>query len=312
MSMRNILAAAIALFGFAPLSPAGEIDALAGKRTVFLGDSITQGGLYVSYTAYYLNRLFPQKDFDIIGLGLSSETLSGLSEEGHAGGKFPRPCLSERLERVLEKAKPEVVFACYGINDGIYMPLDENRFDAFRNGVTKLISRCKQAGVEKIFLVTTPIFDAPPDDAPKYDAVMAAYAAWQVSLEIPDAHVIDLHTAMRKARDERKEPFSKDRIHPGDEGHLLMAKTILAGIGVDIPEETPAAIASDPLFGKVDRHRQHRSARWMEHIGYTREKTVAPRPLGDAETQASAMQEEIDALRRTAPAVPAATNIPKP
>jgi len=310
--MKSILALTIAILGFAPHSHAGEIDAVAGKRTVFLGDSITQGGLYVSYTAYYLNRLFPQKDFDIIGLGLSSETLSGLSEEGHAGGKFPRPCLSERLQRVLEKAKPEVVFACYGINDGIYLPLDETRFAAFRDGVTKLIARCKQAGVEKIFLVTPPIYDTPPDDATKYDTVMATYAAWQVSLEIPDVHVIDLHTAMRKARDVREEPFSKDKIHPEDEGHLLMAKTILGGLGVNIPEETPATIASDPLFGKVNRLREHRSTRWMEHIGYTREKTVSPRPLGDAETQASAMQQEIDALRRAKPAGPAATNIPKP
>ena len=42
----------------------------------------------------------------------------------------------------------------------------------------------------------------------------------------------------------------------------------------------------------------------MEHIGYTREKTVTPRPLGDTETQAAAMQKEIDALRRGAPAAP--------
>lgn len=275
-----------------------DADALVGKKAVFLGDSITQSGLYVSYATYYLNRLYPEQTFDITGLGLSSETLSGLSEEGHAGGKFPRPCLFERFGRLLEKAKPEVVVACYGINDGIYLPLDEKRFAAFREGVTKLIAQSKDAGVKEIFLITPPIFDAQPGAVPDYDAVMAAYAAWQVSLKIPNVHVIDLHTAMRKARDTRKEPFSKDRIHPGDEGHLLMAKTILAGIGVEIPDEQPSTIQADPLFQKVNQLRQHRSTRWMEHIGYTREKTVSPRPLGDAETQTAVMQEEIDALRR--------------
>ena len=41
-----------------------------------------------------------------------------------------------------------------------------------------------------------------------------------------------------------------------------------------------------------------RSAAWMKHIGYTREKTVKPEPLGTAETDAAKVQEKIDALRR--------------
>ena len=55
--------------------------------------------------------------------------------------------------------KPDVVFACYGINDGIYQPLDEERFTAFKGGVTRLIGQCQAAGVKNIFLVTPPIYD---------------------------------------------------------------------------------------------------------------------------------------------------------
>jgi len=36
----------------------------------------------------------------------------------------------------------------------------------------------------------------------------------------------------------------------------------------------------------------------MKHVGYTREKTVKPEPLGTAETDAKKLQEQIDALRR--------------
>src|ERR1043165_8451750 len=125
-----------------PLS-AQDAESLAGRRVIFLGDSNTQAGGYINFTTYYLEKLHPRKDFDIIGLGLASETLSGLSEEGHAGGKFPRPCLFERLGRVLEKAKPEVVFACYGMNDGIYLPQNKDRFTAFQKGVTTLIKQCQ-------------------------------------------------------------------------------------------------------------------------------------------------------------------------
>src|SRR5881296_3677032 len=141
--VRSVSSLAVAVALASPLA-AQDVDVLAGKRVVFLGDSITQAGGYVAFTTYYLEKLHPRKDFDILGLGLASETLSGLSEDGHAGGKFPRPCLFERLGRVLEKTKPEVVFACYGMNDGIYLPQSKDRFLAFQKGVTKLIDECQK------------------------------------------------------------------------------------------------------------------------------------------------------------------------
>jgi lysophospholipase L1-like esterase len=278
---------------------AHDVDSLAGKRVVVLGDSNTQAGGYVSFLAYYLDKLHPDKSFDIIGLGLASETLSGLSEDGHAGGKFPRPCLTERLGRVLEKAKPEVVFACYGINDGIYLPLDKDRFAAFQKGVTTLIERCKEGGVKRVFLVTPPIYDhAPNKGETDYDAVMTAYAKWLTELKADGVTAIDLHTAMRKARDARTEPFAKDKVHYGDDGHLLVARTILAAFGVKVPDDTAAAVKADPLFKLVEQKRSSRSGAWMKHVGYTREKTVEPQPLGTAEADAAKLQAQIDALRR--------------
>lgn len=289
--------AGIALL-FSPMARAQNEDTIAGKRTVFLGDSITQAGGYVTYTAYYLEKLFPEKTFDVIGLGLSSETLSGLSEPHHANDRFPRPCLFERLGRLLERVQPEVVFACYGINDGIYQPLDPERFAAFKKGVNQLITQCQAAGVKEIFLITPPIYDATKKPGEfNYDTVMTEYAAWEMSLKIPGVQVIDLHSAMRKARAARSEVFSKDSVHPGEDGHLLMAKTLLAGIGVEIPEETVATIHADPLYKLVDQLRRHRSNRWMQHVGYTREKKVGPAPLGDTETESAKIQARIVALQ---------------
>lgn len=288
--------AAACLLTFILPAWAQSVDTLAGKRVVFLGDSITQAGDYVSFTAYYLDKLCPQKSFDIYALGLSSETLSGLSEPKHP---FPRPCLFERLGRALEKAKPEVVFACYGMNDGIYMPLDDARFDAFKQGVRKMIEQCQAAGVKEIFLLTPPMYDYVKQPGENfYEDVLQAYAAWELTLKQPGVHVIDLNTPMRKARESRKQPFSKDRIHPGDDGHLLMARTVLAALGVQTPEEPAATVKADPLFKLVDQKRKLRAGRWMSHIGYTRGKTVAPGELGDAEQQAAKLQEQIDELRK--------------
>jgi lysophospholipase L1-like esterase len=295
---RALDAAALILLLAGPAS-AADADALAGKRVVFLGDSITQAGEYVGFVTYYLEKLHPQKEFDVLGLGLASETLSGLSEEGHAGGKFPRPCLFERLGRVLEKAKPEVVFACYGMNDGIYLPLDKDRFDAFKKGVTKLIEQCRGAGVKQVVLITPPIYDFTAKKGElNYDTVLTEYAKWETGLNIPGVSVIDLHTAMRTAREGRAAPFAPDKVHPGDDGHLLMARTILAALGEKLPDETLAAIKADPLFKLAEEQRQLRSAAWMRHVGYTREKTVTPGPLGMAEADAAKLQRRIDELRR--------------
>ena len=276
-----------------------EARALAGKRIAVLGDSITQGGGYVSFLSWYLEKLHPKQGFDIYPLGLASETLSGLSEEGHAGGAFPRPCLFERLGRALDRLKPEVVFACYGMNDGIYQPLDEQRFKAFKDGVLRLIKDCRAAQVQQLYLVTPPIYDAPEKPgAFHYDSVLTAYAAWEMTIKEPDVTVIDLHTAMLKARKTRPEPYSRDHIHPGDEGHLLMARTIVEALGVGLPDEPLAAIKADPLFKECDRLRRLRADGWMRHIGYTRERTVTPQPLGDTETEAAKTRERIDAIKR--------------
>jgi hypothetical protein len=52
------------------------------------------------------------------------------------------------------------------------------------------------------------------------------------------------------------------------------------------------------MFKLVEQKRALCSGAWMKHIGYTREKTVAPSPLGTVEADAARLQERIDTLRR--------------
>ena len=108
--------------------PSGESRAEeTAERIVFLGDSITAAGVYATYVDAWIAASGWPNPPRIIDCGLPSETVSGLSEEGHAGGQFPRPDLHERLDRVLRLTKPDLVIACYGINCGIYQPFDEGR-----------------------------------------------------------------------------------------------------------------------------------------------------------------------------------------
>ena len=79
----------------------------AQKRLLFLGDSITYGGTYVQIVEAALIAEHPDTVWEVLNLGLASETVSGLSEEGHANGQFPRPDLHERLDRVLAAGSEE-------------------------------------------------------------------------------------------------------------------------------------------------------------------------------------------------------------
>src|SRR5579871_5918856 len=126
---------------------------LENQRTLWLGDSITAGGDYVTFVLYYLDRQVPKTTFDIISIGLASETTSGLSEKAHP---FPRPCVLTRLPDALRLIKPTVVVACYGMNDGIYHPLSPERFDAFKAGIRKVVAESKAAGAQVILLTPPP------------------------------------------------------------------------------------------------------------------------------------------------------------
>jgi lysophospholipase L1-like esterase len=290
-------------------------DLLKGERILFLGDSITQDGQYVSFIEYYFNSLFPDNKFDIISIGLSSETVSGLTEKSNP---YRRPCLFDRLDFALNEIKPSIVIACYGMNDGIYHPQSKERLKAFESGIMKLISRVQQDKI-KLILITPPMFDTlsakfkpigenEPDYGfatpyHLYNNVLGDYASFQMKLSIPNVTVIDLHTTMTDyvLRQRNAIPnfsFSKDGIHPGTVGHLFMAQQFMKGIGVEIKNDTLNSelkrIKADSLFTLVNQHRSKRSNGWLSYIGFTLEKTVKTDEIDSTENEAAILQAKIE------------------
>ena len=127
MQRLSVLPLAVLLLAVLMNSAAADEAAfpLTAQRILFLGDSITNSGYYVADIECQL-RLQGLKDVpELINLGLSSETCSGLSEPAHP---FPRPDVHERLQRALTMIQPDVVGACYGLIDGSYHPFDQDRF----------------------------------------------------------------------------------------------------------------------------------------------------------------------------------------
>lgn len=222
------------------------------QRVVFLGDSITAAGEYVAYFDTWLLTQGLKKVPSVICAGLPSETVSGLSEDGHAGGAFPRPDLAERLARILTVTKPDLVVACYGMNCGIYLPLDAGRFDKYQAGIKNLKAAVEKSGA-RLILVTPPFYDdlrAPKSSS--YNAVLDRYSDWLLEQRKAGWLVIDLHGPMTQAvaslrQTDPKFTFQPDGVHPNSAGHWFVAQQVIAGFG----DESAKSAATPQDFWKA-------------------------------------------------------------
>ena len=152
-----------------------------------------------------------------------------------------KPLSREAIDRALAKVKPDIVFACYGMNDGIYYPFSEERFAAYQDGVGRLIEKVKATGA-KLVLMTPPAFDPLPlkqkgkllpAGADKYawfsiyegyDDVLKRYSQWLMQQGDRVDLVIDLHTPVNAYVAEKRKAdanftMSPDGVHVNHEGH---------------------------------------------------------------------------------------------
>ncbi|MEO6183289.1 MAG: SGNH/GDSL hydrolase family protein, partial [Verrucomicrobiota bacterium] len=276
-------------------------------RIVFLGDSITYSGQYVEWIeAYYASR-FPDRHFEFLNLGLPSETVSGLSEEGHAGGQFPRPDLHERLGRILEKTKPDLVIACYGMNDGIYLPFSEERFGKFKDGILRLREKVLAAKA-KITHVTPPTFDEVKGGHPGYGNALDRYSDWLLAQREAGWDVVDLHGPMnRYLADHRQKDanffLASDGVHCNETGHWIVAKQILLHFGAkDMANvDDPKAMLADNSRGQEllkliqQRQRMTKDA-WLNDVGHQRPGMNKGLPLSEAIAKADEIETQIRQL----------------
>jgi lysophospholipase L1-like esterase len=278
------------------------------KRVVFLGDSITYAGDYaIDIETYFLTR-HPGREIEFINVGLKSETVSGLSEEGHAKGNYARPDLHDRLDRVLSALRPDLVFACYGMNDGIYRPFDQERFQAYREGVAKLEASTRAAGARIIFL-TPPVYDGRTRGKAFYEDVLLCYSAWLFDQrETIGWEVVDVHGPMvqRLRAGIAQDPgfaLARDGVHPLEYGHWLIARAVLRYLGagdLNGVESAEAMAAVHPAGREILKRARRRSDvlrdAWLTAIGHNRPMKPGL-PLEEARPIADEIGQEIAALR---------------
>ncbi len=288
-----------------------------GDRIVFLGDSITAAGHYVAMLEAQLRIQRADRHWQIINVALPSEGCTGLSEPDHP---FPRPNIHERLQRILEKTKPHLVVACYGMNDAIYSPYSPERFEKYQHGIKRLIAEVKATGA-KLVLLTPPAFDPEPlrkrgkllpAGAPKYAwsaiyedyaEVIDRYAQWIMTLADEVDQVIDVHTPIRTYSEQqrKKHPdfaMSADGVHLNHIGHAILARTITDAWGMD------SEVVIDPaLLKPVESNLALMHAAWLSDIGHKRPSVKPGLPLEQASKEAELFQRQIKAWAGALPQV---------
>ena len=280
---------------------------LKAKRNLVLGDSNTYAGHYLTLLEAQL-RLSGYRP-ELLNLGLPSETCSGLSEPEHP---FPRPSVHERMDRALAKLQPDVVVACYGMNDAIYYPFADDRFSAYTSGIDALIQKVHASGA-RLVLMSPPAFDPLPlkrkgrlqplgadqyswkSIYEDYDDVMRAYATWVSDQATRVEMVVDLHTPIRRYLAEKRESdpeftMSPDGVHLDLEGHEVLARAILKAWGVDEWHK-----ADTGLLTLVDHRQKLLRDAWLGDVGHLRPDVKPGLSVAEATAEAAEIEKQIRA-----------------
>lgn len=285
-------------------------EAPAEGRYLFMGDSVTDDGRFIAYLEAFL-KIYKAGGVELINAGVSSETASGLSERAHP---FPRPCAAGRIDRVISLAQPDFVILAYGVNDAIYAPFSEERYDAYLAGLAALMRKIHDAGAKAVVLTPFP-FDAQSyggalaDDGDddysymrpykNYAGVLDEYAR-RIAADLADEAdlVVDITTPLEEftasARASDPSYKSGDGIHPNEAAHRFLAVLLADRLfGARCPrfEERLATDEGKRTYDAARAYERAAHRYWKEHIGHDNPSKEQPVSQDDVRTANTALDE---------------------
>ena len=211
-----------------------------GERVLFYGDSITHGGKYVCYLQLFENLRHP---------GSGVRLLNG----GRSGGTVRTGLVN--FDRELKASRPDRAFVMFGMND-IGVANRAKALEGYRANVSNLVSRFTAAGVTPVLMTPTPYDEynlkAGANTPTRNEGLASAAEIVRRTAKGHNLGTVDFHAPMTKLFRESAEDFvfCRDRVHPGNEGHLYMAALVLDAMGVS-PEVDGVALKARAGEGRV-------------------------------------------------------------
>ena len=207
-----------------------------GERVVFVGNSITHGGHYHSFIWLYYMTRFPDQPITIMNAGIGGESAWDIKD---------------RLDYDVFDRKPTYVTLTFGMNDtgyDVYMKdnakeLSEERIakslESYREIEERLLAKNK---ITKVL-----IGGSPYDETSRFnhfilhgknDAILKIIDAQRASAKKNDWGFVDFNQPMRELSLKEQEKDSTftfcriDRIHPDNDGQMVMAYLFLKAQGL--------------------------------------------------------------------------------
>ena len=229
MFARRILLAALSACGLLASLRADDAPPLKkGETIVFLGDSITQGGVgpkgYVTVIKTALAEKHKDLGIAVIGAGIG-------------GNKVPD--LQKRLTKDVLDKKPTLVVIYIGINDvwhGEKDPKKGTSPENFEAGLTDIVGKIKEKGA-RVVLCTPSVIGEKKSGGNSLDTKLDEYSeigrkvAKKQSLQLCDLRKAFVeHLAKSNPDDKDRGILTGDRVHLNEAGNEFVARTILATI----------------------------------------------------------------------------------
>ncbi len=194
-----------------------------GQTLVFYGDSITEQRIYTRYVMDYFTMRYPGVTYHFRNAGWSGDTAPGGAN---------------RLQRDVLSLKPDVVTVVFGMNDGKYTKFSQENFDAYMNGMKKIVQQLKQAKV-KVVLLTPGCVDVDKQEGLRlfYNETLAMFGegvqqlAKDENLPFFNLHDLMLNAQTQAKADNPAFTMIPDSIHPLNAGHAIMALGVLKALG---------------------------------------------------------------------------------
>ena len=207
-----------------------------GDRAVFLGNSITDGGHYHSYIWLYYMTRFPNMNLRVFNGGIGGDTAFDMNK---------------RLDGDIFCLEPTVLMVTFGMNDSGYFEYNgdkpkefgEQKYQESIQNYQQMEKRFKELPSPRIVMLGTSPYDETvqlKDNVPfrtknetikrivEYQKQSAAENHWEFT---------DLNepmTAMNRRFQQKDPSFTlcgRDRIHPDNDGHMVMAYLFLKAQG---------------------------------------------------------------------------------
>ncbi|QDU28446.1 Arylesterase precursor [Anatilimnocola aggregata] len=207
-----------------------KVTVKAGDRIVFLGDSITAGGVrpdgYVTLIKQELAKQQLDPAVEIFGAGIS-------------GNKVPD--LQKRLERDVLSKKPTIVFIYIGINDVWHSESGRGTSkENFEAGLKDIIQRIRDAGA-KVVLCTASVIGEKHDGSNKLDKMLDEYCdvsravAQETKVQMLDLRKVFLeHSKANNSGNKEAGILTSDRVHLNAAGNQFVAHQMLGALGVQV------------------------------------------------------------------------------